>query len=64
VGVVQCLVAIGDRTSAEKIYRRLANSGVTEPELLAQARQAVGGNGGAPSGNGRATESALPKRAR
>jgi TolA-binding protein len=64
VGAVQCLVATGDRESAEKIYRRLADSGGTEPALLAQARQALGVDGGPSPGARRAAESAPPKDAR
>jgi tetratricopeptide (TPR) repeat protein len=62
VGVVRCLVATGDRASAEAVYRRLLSSGSTEPDLLAQARTALRagghGNGSSPPGNG---ESARPK---
>ena len=65
VGVVRCLVATGDRTSAEAVYRRLLTSGTTEPDLLAQARTALGtgghGNGNSPPRNG---ESAPPKAVR
>jgi hypothetical protein len=65
VGVVRCLVATGDRTAAEAVYRRLQSSGTTEPDLLAQARTALRpgghGNGRSPGGNGR---SALPKAVR
>ena len=65
VGAVRCLVATGDRASAEAIYRRLLSSGATEPDLLAQARTALRagghGNGSSPPGNG---ESALPKATR
>ena len=65
VGVVRCLVATGDRTSAEAVYRRLLTSGTTEPDLLAQARTALGtgghGNGSSPPRNG---ESAPPKAVR
>jgi tetratricopeptide (TPR) repeat protein len=45
VGALQCLVATGDRASARKIYRRLADSGTTEAPLLAQAREALAGGG-------------------
>ena len=41
VGAVRSLVKTGDRASAETIYRRLLASSTTEPELLAQARQAL-----------------------
>ncbi len=63
VGVVRCLVATGDRASAEAVYRRLMSSSATEPDLLAQARTALRANGRPPAvhGNG---ESALPKAAR
>ena len=78
VGVVRCLVATGDRASAEAIYKRLSSTGATEPDLLAQARTALrgngangngsngnGGNGSREPANGRtATESALPKAVR
>lgn len=56
VGVLRCLVATGDRAGAEAIYRRLAASGVTEPDLLRQARTALRANGAAGGGG----ESALP----
>jgi tetratricopeptide (TPR) repeat protein len=42
VGVVRCLVATGDRAAAEAVYRGLLSSGATEPNLLAQARTALG----------------------
>jgi tetratricopeptide (TPR) repeat protein len=49
VGAVRCLVAIGDRASAEGIYRRLLSSGTAEPEHLAAARRALAASGhGAP----------------
>jgi TolA-binding protein len=64
VGVVRCLVATGDHAAAETIYGRLASSGATEPDLLAQARIALRarghGNGGSPA----EAESALPRAAR
>jgi TolA-binding protein len=47
VGAVRCLVATGDRASAEVIYRRLLESSATEPELLAGARQALRAAGSA-----------------
>jgi tetratricopeptide (TPR) repeat protein len=37
VGAVRSLVALGDRTSAEAIYRRLIASSGEEPEILTQA---------------------------
>jgi TolA-binding protein len=64
VGAVQCLVARGDRLSAEAIYRRLLQSSTTEPEFLATARQALRGAGGAARDRSGMTESALPKSAR
>jgi hypothetical protein len=72
VGVLKCLVATGDRASAEGIYRRLSASGATEPDLLAQARTALRSNGathgnGNGNGNGHGNgngESALPKSTR
>ncbi len=41
VGAVRSLVTLGDRASAEAIYRRLLGSSATEPELLARARKAL-----------------------
>jgi TolA-binding protein len=41
VGAVRCLVALGDRPAAEAIYRRLLESSTTEPEHIANARQAL-----------------------
>jgi len=74
VGVLKCLVATGDRASAEAIYRRLSASAATEPDLLAQARTALRSNGathgnGNGNGNGHGNgngngESALPKGTR
>jgi TolA-binding protein len=64
VGVVRCLVATGDRASAEVIYRRLMSAGTTEPDLLAQARTALRGNGGHDAAGRGAAESALPKAVR
>jgi hypothetical protein len=61
VGVVRCLVATGDRSGAEAIYRRLMASGATEPDLLAQARTALRASNGGHGGGG---ESALPGAAR
>jgi tetratricopeptide (TPR) repeat protein len=37
VGAASSLVALGDRTSAEAIYRRLVESSGEEPEILTQA---------------------------
>jgi tetratricopeptide (TPR) repeat protein len=37
VGAMRSLVALGDRTSAEAIYRRLIESSGEEPEILTQA---------------------------
>jgi tetratricopeptide (TPR) repeat protein len=37
VGAASSLVALGDRTSAEAIYRRLVESSGAEPEILTQA---------------------------
>jgi hypothetical protein len=39
VGAVRSLVALGDRTSAEAIYRRLIASSGEEPEILTQANK-------------------------
>jgi hypothetical protein len=36
---MRSLVAIGDRASAEVIYRRLQESSETEPALLGEARK-------------------------
>jgi hypothetical protein len=47
LGAIRCLVAVGDRPSAETIYRRLQASSATEPDVLAGARQALGIGGGA-----------------
>jgi tetratricopeptide (TPR) repeat protein len=63
VGALQCLVATGDRASAEAIYRRLQQAGSTEPQLLAQAREALRAPGAAAREGGGA-ESALPATAR
>jgi TolA-binding protein len=60
VGAMQALVAAGDRTAAEALYRRLLEASATAPEFLAAARQAL--RAGGPSPNG--AESALPKSAR
>jgi TolA-binding protein len=68
VAALQCQVATGDRKAAEATYRRLATSGTTEPELLAQAREALRANGNGRQGRqvpagGSNGESALPKAA-
>jgi TolA-binding protein len=60
VGAVACLVAMGDRASAEATYHRLVRWSATEPELLAQARTALSGNGRAAQDGG----SALPGNVR
>jgi TolA-binding protein len=60
VGALQCMVATGDRASAEVIYRRLLASSATEPQLLAEARRALR-TGASDRGS---SESALPKSAR
>jgi TolA-binding protein len=41
VGAVRSFVGIGDRASAESVYRRLLGSSATEPGLLAEARKAL-----------------------
>lgn len=68
VGVVQCLVATGDRPAAEAVYRRLLGSGATEPDLLAQARTALGatsqGGGRLPPDRSGNRASAQPAAAR
>jgi hypothetical protein len=46
------------------IYRRLMSAGTTEPDLLAQARTALRGNGGHDAAGRGAAESALPKAVR
>jgi tetratricopeptide (TPR) repeat protein len=63
VGAVKALVASGDRTSAEAIYRRLLGSKATEPEFLAAARRALGAGGASPDRSD-ISESALPRAAR
>jgi cellulose synthase operon protein C len=63
VGALRCLIATGDRKSAEAIYRRLATSAGVEPELLAQARDALRNGHRVPPRNG-APDSALPRSAR
>jgi TolA-binding protein len=42
LGLVQSFVAVGDRPSAEIVYRRLLESSATEAEILAEARKALG----------------------
>jgi tetratricopeptide (TPR) repeat protein len=54
VGVVQCLVATGDRNAAEGLYRQLQASGAGE-SMLAEARRALDTAG---------ADSALPRGAR
>jgi tetratricopeptide (TPR) repeat protein len=64
VGALQCLVATGDRASAEVIYRRLQQAGSTEPQLLAQAREALRAAGASARDGGGGVGSALPATAR
>jgi tetratricopeptide (TPR) repeat protein len=45
LGAIRCLVAIDDRPAAEAIYRRLLESGDTDPALLADARKTIRGAG-------------------
>ena len=42
VGAASSLVALGDRTAAEAIYRRLVESSGEEPEILTQASKLFG----------------------
>lgn len=42
LGLVQSFVTVGDRPSAEIVYRRLLESSVTEPDILTEARKALG----------------------
>jgi TolA-binding protein len=59
LGAMRSLVTMGDRASAEAIYRRLLERKDTEPALLAEARKVLRGRGGmAQDGNGAA---ALPR---
>jgi tetratricopeptide (TPR) repeat protein len=64
LGALRCLLATGDRKSAEAVYRRLLNAAATEPQILAQAREALRANGAAAAPGGGPTESALPKTTR
>jgi tetratricopeptide (TPR) repeat protein len=64
LGALRCLLATGDRKSAEAVYRRLLNAAANEPHILAQAREALRANGAAASPGGGPTESALPKTTR
>jgi tetratricopeptide (TPR) repeat protein len=43
LGAIRSLVAVGNRTLAEAIYRRLLESGDTDPALLAEARKTIRG---------------------
>ena len=42
IGAVRSLVAAGDQPSAAALYRRLVESGETDPALLAEARKMIG----------------------
>jgi tetratricopeptide (TPR) repeat protein len=61
LGLLTSLVATGDRAAAEAVYRRLQQAAAGDPQLLAQARQAL--QAGGPGANG-IPESALPRTAR
>jgi len=41
LGALQGLLATGDRSAADAIYRRMLTSGTTDPDLLTQAREAL-----------------------
>jgi tetratricopeptide (TPR) repeat protein len=66
LAALQCQVKLGNRSAAEATYRRLTASGMTEPELLEQAREALRltSNGRSAPGGGGPGESALPKTTR
>jgi hypothetical protein len=63
LGAVQSFIAIGDRGSAESVYRRLANASGADPDMLARARQALE-SAAAPPPASPSTESALPSTVR
>ena len=64
LGALQCMLATGDRKSAEAIYRRLLNAAANQPQVLAQAREALRANGAAAAAGAGPTESAPRKTAR
>jgi len=63
LGALRCLVVTGDRKSAEAVYRRLLSAAANDPQILAQAREALRANGGAAAGAS-PTRPVLPKTAR
>jgi TolA-binding protein len=60
LGAMRSLLTMGDRASAEAIYRRLLESSDSDPALLAEARRTLRGRGGNPQDAG----AALPRTVR